>query len=222
MLCFVLPHSFLLSKSASGLRQDIARDFSIRVLADLSEVPVFEQMGSYVILLVAEQTTERHRPATRGKCHEFVGAAHQTQSPARAERGQGIMSLKWNRERSSARWKLLRPDEEALRKAIETHPAIERYVAVRQGVVTGCDEVFIRPSRDCPKGERGVWLPLLPDREMLRFGVPDRQTAAVFMPFDTSGKKLEEAEIRRRYPDTWAYLNFAKGSARPATSSDEE
>jgi hypothetical protein len=41
MLCFVLPHSFLLSKSASELRHRISEEFVVRVLADLSQVAVF-------------------------------------------------------------------------------------------------------------------------------------------------------------------------------------
>ena len=73
VLCFVLPHSFLLSTNASELRTQLCESFAIRILADLSEVPVFEQTGAYVILLIAERTDERHVPATIVKCQEFVG-----------------------------------------------------------------------------------------------------------------------------------------------------
>jgi type I restriction-modification system DNA methylase subunit len=221
VICFVLPHSFLLSKSASLLRHKLSEDFSVRVLADLSEVPVFEQMGAYVILLIAERTAERRRPAVVVKCREFVGAALQDALTAQFRQGDAYQVFE--AEQASfqrPRWNLLRPNEEAVRKAIEAFPSLETFVAVRQGVVTGLDEVFVRRSRDCPKNERTVWPPLLPDREMLRFGVPGSQTTAVFMPFDGEGKKLEETELRRRCPETWKYLNGHKDSLsrRPAVA----
>ncbi len=207
MLCFVLPHSFLLSKSASALRQKLTADFSIRVLADLSEVQVFGDMGVYVILLVAERTTERCRSATVVKCREFVGAALQDALAGRSttEPAYDVFDV----DQSSFQrphWSFLRPDEEAVRKVIESHPALDSFVVVRQGVVTGLDRVFIRPSRTCPKDERALWPPLLPDREMLRFRVPDRQTTAVFMPFNADGTRIDESHLRDRYPETWEYL----------------
>jgi hypothetical protein len=226
VLCFVLPHSFLLAKSAAELRSKITQEFSIRMLADLSEVPVFEQMGAYIILLVAERATERHRPATVVKCREFVGAALQDALAGQARKGAGYEVFEVEQASfQRVRWNLLRPDEEALRKVIEAHPALETFVDIRQGVVTGMDDVFIRPSRVCPKGERRIWAPLLPDKEMLRFGVPDRLTTAVFMPFDEGNKKLEESELRRRYPETWKYLSQPQHkerlSRRPAVAKNE-
>lgn len=211
VLCFVLPHSFLLSRSAAELRRQMHAEFSIRILADLSEVPVFEQTGAYVILLVAERTPERQSPATVLKCRAFVGAALQDALAGRitSEPGYDIFEVgqeSFGRER----WNLLRADDAALRRAIEVHPRLDQFVEVRQGLITGLDEVFIRPSRLCPKDEREVWRPLLPDREMIRFGIPNRQNTAVFMPFDANGDRLTENTLRSQYPETWEYLKGFK------------
>jgi len=212
MFCFVLPHSFLLSKNASKLRQEISKLFAVRVLADLSEVAVFEQTGVYVILLIAERTPERHVPATIVKCQEFVGPALQDALAGRTKMGEGYQVFEVDQQMFQRdRWNLLPPSEAALRNAIEAHPPLEEFVEVRQGLNTGIDKVFIRPSRDCPRTERDVWRPLLPDRDMLRFGVPRRQTTAVFMPFGRDGLRLTEANLRRDYPQTWQYLKKAKG-----------
>ena len=167
-------------------------------MADLSEVPVFEQTGVYVMLLVAERTADRQTPATVVKCREFVGAALQDALNGRTDIGAGydVFSVEQAAFRRET-WNLLRPDEEALRSAIEAHPRLDSFVEIRQGVVTGLDNVFIRPSHDC-RSEREVWLPLLPDRDMLRFRVPDRQATAVFMPFDARGERLSEVELRKR------------------------
>jgi type I restriction-modification system DNA methylase subunit len=211
VLAFVLPHSFLLSTGASKLRRQISDQFAIRILADLSEVPVFEQTGVYVILLIAERTAERHIPATVVKCQEFVGAALQDALAGRTRAGDGYQVFHVDQRLfGRERWHLLSSEEVALQDAIEAHPRLDQFVEVRQGLITGADEVFIRPSRDCPRAERGVWRPLLTDREMVRFRVPERQTTAVFMPFGPDGERLTEANLRKTYPDTWAYLKEFK------------
>ena len=211
MFCFVLPHSFLLSKSASKLRQEISKLFSVRVLADLSEVAVFEQTGIYVILLIAERTSERHVPATIVKCQEFVGPALQDALAGRKRIGEGYQVFDVDQQTFQRdRWNLLPPDEAALRNVIEGHRRLEVFVTVRQGMITGADKVFIRLSRDCSKTERDVWRPLLPDRDMLRFGVPKRMTTAVFMPFTLDGERLTERRLRKDYPQTWDYLKGFK------------
>jgi methylase of polypeptide subunit release factors len=224
VLCFVLPHSFLLSRSATELRRQLHTDFSIRILADLSEVPVFEQTGAYVILLVAERTQERQSPATVVKCRAFVGAALQDALTGRLTNGPGydIFEVEQDEFRRD-RWNLLHADEVALRRAIEAHPRLDQFAEVRQGVVTGLDEVFIRQSRSCPKDERAVWRPLLPDREMIRFGIPSRQTTAVFMPFSNDGERLSERELRNHYPQTWEYLKGFKDrlQKRPAVTKNQ-
>jgi SAM-dependent methyltransferase len=63
-LLYVLPHSFLLSESARGLRREISRSFCVRFLADLSEIPVFEETGAYVVLLVLQ----RREPKWSRRC----------------------------------------------------------------------------------------------------------------------------------------------------------
>ncbi|MBM4023840.1 MAG: hypothetical protein FJ280_00310 [Planctomycetes bacterium] len=211
MVCFVLPHSFLLSKSASQLRQQISETFTIRVLADLSEVPVFEQTGVYVILLIAERTSERHIPATIVKCQEFVGAALQDALAGRTIASDGYRVFEAGQDNFRRdRWHVLRPEETALQNAIELHPRLEQFIEVRQGLVTGADDIFVLPSRDCPKGERDIWRPILPDRQMVRFGVPTRPTTVVFLPFGPDGEQLSETDLRKSYPETWKYLSKSK------------
>jgi hypothetical protein len=211
MLCFVLPHSFLLSESASELRRRISAEFVIRVIADLSEVPVFEQTGVYIILLIAERTPERHVPATIVKCQEMVGLALQDALAGRTRTCDAYQVFEVpQRAFERDRWHLMRSEETALQEAIEAHPRLEQFMDVRQGLVSGMDEVFILASRDYPKTERDVWRPLLPDRQMLRFDVPAKATNMVFMPFGSDGARLTETKLRRDYPETWKYLSRAK------------
>lgn len=210
-ICFVLPHSFLLSKGATALRQTLSEQFAIRVIVDLSEIPVFEQTGSYVILLIAEKTHGAQEPAIVAKCRDFVGAALQDTLVGRVRKTAGYDVFEASQSTfHRPRWTLLRSEEERVQRSILQHPPIERFFDVRQGVITGLDEVFIRPSRECPREERAVWRPLLADRDMERYAVPNRQTCAVFMPFDVNGKKLTEPALKKEFPQTWRYLGDHK------------
>lgn len=142
MFCFVLPHSFLLSESASALRRDISDRFAVRVLADLSEVSVFEQTGVYVILLIAERTSERHVPATIVRCQEFVGAALQDALAGRTRMGEGYQVYEVDQQGfQRSRWNLLPPDEAGLRNSIEAQPRLDEFIEVRQGIITGADKI---------------------------------------------------------------------------------
>ena len=78
---FVLPHSFLITKSAKKMREYLTNSTWIRCLADLSAIRVFEDSGIYVILLILQkklETTPKIEPdAMIIKCQDFVGRALQ-------------------------------------------------------------------------------------------------------------------------------------------------
>jgi hypothetical protein len=210
LISLVLPHSFLLSKSAEGLRRQLANDFAIRVLADLSEVPVFEQ-GVYVILLIAERTSDRSAPAVVVKCKEFVGAALQDALAGRARSGSGYQVFETDQQRFRRDpWHLLRAEEMDVQDSLQAHPPLEKFVDVRQGIVTGADDIFVVESASHPTLERDVWYPLLSDREMIRFLAPKQTAGLVFIPSNAHGGRLSEEEVRSGYPETWKYLSSAK------------
>jgi type I restriction-modification system DNA methylase subunit len=80
LLLFVLPHSFLLAKNAKQLRKEIADNFWIRFLGDISDVQVFGETAVYVILLILQKKNPELPtpiPTTVLQCRDFVGAALQ-------------------------------------------------------------------------------------------------------------------------------------------------
>lgn len=211
-ICFVLPHSFLLSNSAGKVRSDLSESFAIRVLADLSEIPVFDKTGAYVLLLIAERGGDRTQPALYVKCREFVGNALHDALAGRTIDADGYRVFEVSQKTFKRnRWNILRPEEEALRTLIEVHPKLSDLARVRQGLVTGDDDVFVRPSKECPVKELRVWRPLLPDRDIVRFKSPRRHTTSVFMPFAADDdRKLTEDDLRKNFPSTWDYLSTHK------------
>ena len=79
-LLFVFPHSLLMAENAQKLRKEIFRTYWIRYLVDLSDIDVFEGIGTYVILLIIQKkpaTSELSPPAVIIRCKAFPGDALQ-------------------------------------------------------------------------------------------------------------------------------------------------
>jgi hypothetical protein len=76
---------------------------------------------------------------------------------------------------------------------------------VRQGVVTGADDVFIVDEKAVPNDSPSLFIPLLRDREMQAYVLPKRTSQRVFYPF-LGDTKVTEKQLRGDFPETWAYL----------------
>jgi hypothetical protein len=176
---FVLPHSFLLGEHAAGMRNLIASTCWIHCLADLSAVRVFEATGIYVILLIFQKHSlrlDQHPPlATIVKCQEFVGKALQdvVEGNRVQSRHYSVYDVSQN-EFSEARWTILPPAESSFKRRLAQLPRLRQFLSIREGIVTGADKIFIMPSKNVPKGEEEIYIPLLRDREMAPYTVPKR------------------------------------------------
>jgi len=213
-LLYVLPHSFLVARNSRGLRGQIASDFWVRFVADLSQVPVFESTGSYTILLIAQRKPQA-LPAAAGvepratvvRCREFVGYALQESLEGKTsetdfyeiyEAEQAVFQ--------QAEWRLDSPREAGVQSRLGRLPALSDYLTVRQGFVTGADGVFIRPASAIPAKEHAAYRPFLSDREMRRYSVPAATDAVVFYPY-VNGSKITEKQLKEEFAQTWKYLS---------------
>jgi hypothetical protein len=208
-LLYVLPHSFLLARNAEQIRKRIRATCVIRMIVDLSQVPVFEGVGSYVILLVLEMRgphTLLDQSAVVVRCRDAVGEALQAALDGRTGSQAGYSVYQLGQEAFDGEtWELLSPQQFALKQRLQSLPRLGDIAEIREGVVTGADEVFIRLSADVPHDQRGIFPPLLTDREMQRFSTPPRTQYRVFYPF-ADGVKLSADDLKRRYHETWRYL----------------
>jgi hypothetical protein len=74
---------------------------------------------------------------------------------------------------------------------------------------TGADDVFILDRARAVELGDGCFLPLLTDREMERYTIPELLTKAVFYPY--RGEKLvDEETLRQSFPLIWNYLSQFK------------
>jgi len=210
---FVLPHNFLLAKSAGKMRSLLFEQCFVRCLVDLRDVAVFEATGSYVVLVVFQKKpreTGVTPPALVVKCQDLVGRALQYAIEGR-QIETNLFSI-YEVEQGAFRepeWHILPPVEAGVKSKIKAFPKLSEFLDVRLGFITGADKVFVLPASSIPKGEREIFVPYLPDREMEAYTVPARTDKFVFYPF-LDGERLDEVTIRKDFPKTWDYLQSHK------------
>lgn len=220
---YVLPHTFLYSESTRKLREEIVCEFWIRLVADLSDIKVFGDVNSYTILLIIQRKSET--PATPSatvvKCRSEVGEALSTALRGRIADNEFFRVFETSQSTFARQpWMLLPPQHQVLLDRLETLPHLSSLAQILQGVVTGADDVFLRERAEIPSKERAVWRPLLSDREMTPYAVPKEVEQVVFYPVDGT-RRLEAAELRSKFPETWAYLKEHERSLRSRKSLTE-
>lgn len=206
---FVIPHSFLLSKNASKIRKLILETSWIRCLADLSAIRVFEDSGSYVILLIFQKkvdTEHKAPPSLIIRCQDLVGIALQ-EALAGIQKETKFYSIYEVDQASFGKdeWIILPPTESSIMRKFEELPTIGDFLDVHVGFISGADNIFILPAEKLPQGEESIYVPFLPDKEMKLYSVPEKTTTYFFSSY-IDGRKIEEKELKDVYPQTWKYL----------------
>jgi hypothetical protein len=205
---YVLPHSFLYAESSQGFRELITDQYWVCLLADLSDVKVFEDVSSYTILVIVQRKTQSlpTPSATVVKCRSAVGGALSTALRGRSADNELFRVFECDQEVfKDHTWKLLPPKQQGLIFRMSRLPELSTLTQIYQGIITGADSVFIRTREEIPKRETRVWRPLLSDREMTPYSVPRETERRVFYPFD-GARELDLAEIKTTCPETWSYL----------------
>lgn len=207
---FVLPHNFLLSKNALGLRKLLANESWIRCLADLSAIRVFEDTGTYVILLIFQKkhtSAQGAPPAMIIKCQDLVGRALQDAVEGRLVENNSYSIYDVNQDSfAKDEWIILPPTESRLEKRFEQLPLVKEFLEVREGFVSGADDIFLIPTHQVPRGEEAVFAPYLADREMKSYVVPNTTAKCFFYPF-VEGQRIDETVLETTYKQTWRYLS---------------
>lgn len=206
---FVIPHSFLLSENAYKIRKLLFERSWIRCLADLSAIRVFEDSGSYVILLIFQKKIDAEHKAPPSliiKCQDMVGIALQD-ALAGIQKETKYHSI-YEVDRTAFgkdEWIILPPTESSIMRKFEGLPTLENFLDIRVGFISGADDIFIIPVEKLPRGEEVLFVPFLPDREMKLYTVPEK-TAYYFFSSFIDGRKIEEEELKNNFPKTWEYL----------------
>lgn len=205
---FVLPKNFLISENAAPIREKLLLSSTVHCVVDLSAVRVFEQVGAYVILLIfqKQETPSHKRPVLVAQCSDLVGMALEDALQDREVRTPAY-EVYWSKQPrlSDKRWDFAPPELGALQEKFGRLPKLEDIAELRQGLITGADDIFIVAGSEVPKGEKNVYVPFLPDREIEPYHVAQQAKRYVIYPFD-GNDALDESSFRIRYPKTWEYL----------------
>jgi hypothetical protein len=210
---FVLPHSFLLANSANEMRKTLSENAWIRCLADLSAIRVFGDTGSYIILLIFQKKpagTHEAPPATIVKCQDMVGRAlqdaldgRQVETPTYSvyEVGQDFFD--------GDDWVVVPPTEAIIKRKFERFARLEDFLEVREGFISGADDIFVISQGQIPEGEEDLYVPYLPDRDMKSYRTPTRASQYFLFPF-INDSHITENELKKQFPRTWKYLQSHK------------
>jgi methylase of polypeptide subunit release factors len=205
---FVLPKNFLISDNAAPLRSELVRTATLHCIVDLSAVRVFEEVGAYVVLVIFQKQAQKGtaRPVLVVRCTDLVGAALEDALQDREVRTPAY-EVFWSTQpaENEKPWEFASPAKVALHAKLDRLPTLGDIAEVRQGLITGADDIFILPASSIPKGEKDIYAPFLSDREIEPFNLPRQAKRFVFYPF-REDKPLDADELRERYPETWRYL----------------
>ncbi len=208
-LLYVLPHSFLIADNAQKLRKKISVEYSVRSIVDLSEIDVFEGIGSYVILLIIQKKRQEDvskQNAIIVRCRRFPGYALQTVLEGKRISTDLYQIYEVDQESFvSEQWQILTSRQASLKTKLSKHPTLDNFLTIRVGFSTGANKIFIRKLSDIPKNEKMAYIPYLQDREMQKYNVPTKTQKLVFYPY-IKCKKIKEGDLKTNYPETWEYL----------------
>ena len=206
---FVLPHSFLFARHAEAMRERLTSETWIRCLADLSAIRVFGDMGTYVILLIFQKKSSQSEPAPAAaviKCQDFVGHALEDYLQGQRIETNSYSIYEVDQQEFLQRdWVILPPLEMALKRKLRSLPSLKTYATVRQGLITGADDVFIVDKANVPDKGGDLFVHFLPDRLMERYHLPRRVPKRVFYPY-YRGAKVSAAQLQHDFRGVWEYL----------------
>ena len=221
---FIIPHSFLINEGAKKIRKYIYENCYIKLLADLSAIPVFGNTGTYSILLAFEKKTGRDLGITTIlKCKNYVGQALEDilDSKEADNKNYSIYTVS-NKLFISDNWLILPNREYEIEQKLSKHTSISQYLDINSGIITGGDIIFIRNEKDIPQGEKILYKPYLGDRDKIPYITPKETDKYIFYYFTEDGKLITEEQLKTDFPQTWQYLNNNKTALQDRKSQPSQ
>jgi type I restriction-modification system DNA methylase subunit len=220
---FVLPKNFLISDNAGPIRDAISKSSIVLAVVDLSSVKVFEEVGSYVVLLIFQKHSApvNTRPVLVVRCNDLIGAALEDALQEREMRTPAY-EIFWSGQPQpgNGSWDFVPPERAALDIKLQKLPLLGDFAEIRQGIITGADDIFIVSAAQIPRKEKAAYVPFLPDREITPYRLPDETNKYVIYPF-RGAEALDEITFRQSFPETWEYLVSHRTKLKARRSGEE-
>lgn len=213
---FVLPAAFMHTKSASEIRKLISKNTIIKCLVDLTEIAVFGEVKAYPILLIFQKRGSDHQVgpdslAVVSKIQRKVGQALYDTLRERTHEGEDYSIFELPQKFfSNPEWALASPSEFYLQEKLKALPTLNSFLEARTGFTAGSPH-FLLDRQLIPKGEEHIYAPLLSDREIKAYVLPEKTKEVFFYPF-IGNQQITEDELERLFPKTFTLLNKHKKS----------
>lgn len=206
---FVLPHNFLIAESSKKLRNYLIDNCNVELVADLSSINVFEKVSTYTMLLIFKKkdvNIKRDSTSWLLKCRTSVGEAlNQLLIGNETEQRNFQIYKAENNFKHDGDWFILNKSEFDLFNKIKGNKSIDNYLRVNQGIISGCDNVFMRDINDIDKREKLIYKSFLPDKKIEKFSIEKKIDSVLFYPY-INNTLITEEELINDYPNTWSYL----------------
>jgi methylase of polypeptide subunit release factors len=209
---FVLPSTFLVTDSAKLIRKYLIEKCNVLCIIDLSSVnyKIFEDAGIYPVLLIFQRKRKKEKytvQATIATIRDDVGRALTDilENKTAANVSYNIFTISQDFFQNE-KWRLLTPAESNLKIKLSKYKKIDDFFDIRTGFASGSTNTFIISKNKIPKNENNTYIPYLSDREMDKFFIPDDTQEYLFYPYLEDGTKLDEKNLREKFPVTYKHL----------------
>ncbi len=203
---FILPYNFLLANNAQKVRDFLLKETSIKFVADLSSISVFEGVSVYNILLIV-QKNQYENPVINNqtwmlRSFSSVGEGLNyvlRNQPNNTKKNQIYKIL--NPFRRGDLWYVLSEQENNIKQKLNEGEVISKYLEIHQGFVSGNDAAFIFNKSFVPKKEQIVFKPYLPDKKITPYILTNLLDEVIFYPY-SNGEKITEEQMKSDFPNT--------------------
>ena len=210
--CFIVPHPLLTSDNLKSFRNWILDQAWVHLIGDLSAIRIFSS-SVYVALLVVQKkggSASDNPSLSVIRCRGDVGLALDDFLDGNYIRTHSY-SIFRSPQRSLSRptWSVPFPEETSLLDKLESFPRLSDFASVRQGVITGADDVFVLDSDEVPPTEEAVYRAFLPERMIGRYALPEDTGKKIFYPF-LERDPVSASQMEKDFPETWHRINQRK------------
>ncbi|MDE0101183.1 MAG: N-6 DNA methylase [Bryobacterales bacterium] len=205
---FVVPQPLLTSDNLKSLRDWLRHETWVHVIADLSAIRVFRANVYVALLIVQRKGAGALNEPSVGliRCQRDVGIALEDYLDGNHRQTSSYFIFKApQRVLDRQNWSVVTPQESDLLGRLEAMPQLNDLAVVRQGAITGADEVFLVDRDDVPVGEEALYRPLLPDRMIGRFRLPPETGQRILYPY-VDGVAITAPQLETDFPQTWKRL----------------
>jgi len=209
---FVVPHTFMVSKSAGKLRSYLGKSTIIRAIVDLSSSLPFETADVYPILLIFQKVKSVGKIASQNisivKADKNIGEALTKFLNNEEEVSSAFSFYKLDLPINESPWYLHTPAHRLLLETLKQHKPLSEYFDVRTGMTAGNKDIFIQSANAIVEHDKEIWAPFAADKELRAYDVLETKFAKQFFFYPYIDEKLlTENELKTGFPSTYKFLD---------------